>query len=155
MNRAQLNRVRLIGGAILAALIVIGAIVLFSVLGWWPAVRDALIIIAALVSILLLVFLGGAVFYLTVTILEVKRELTPVLESLKSTSQTVSETARAASDLGVAPTVRTASVLVGAAETAAVILGGGHVRARAKKRAQRRQEVERELLARGELNGYR
>lgn len=150
-----MNKVLLIGGAAAAVIIGIAAIVLFSVLGWWPAVRDIMIVIAALVSILLLAFLGAAVFYLTVTILEVKRELTPVLESLKSTTQTVSETAKVASDLGVAPTVRTASVLVGAAETAAVILGGGHVRARAKKRAQRRQEVERELVARGELNGYR
>jgi hypothetical protein len=149
------NKALIIGGAAVAVIIGIAAIVLFSVLGWWPAVRDIMIVIAALVSILLLAFLGAAVFYLTVTILEVKRELTPVLESLKSTTQTVSETAKVASDLGVAPTVRTASVLVGAVETAAVMLGGGHVRARAKKRAQRRQEVERELVARGELNGYR
>ncbi len=137
------------------ALIVIGLAVWFSFMGWWPVVRDIVIVATALISLLLLGFLGLAVIYLTVTILNVKRELTPVLESLKATSQSVSDTARVASDLGVAPTVRTASVLVGAAEAAGILLGRGHVRSRAQKRAQRRQEVERELMARGELNGHR
>jgi hypothetical protein len=131
------------------------AAVFFSVNGLWPVVRDVVIVVTALLSLILLAFLGLAVLYLTTTILSVKRELTPVLESLKSTSQSVSDTARVASDLGVAPTVRTASVLVGAAEAASIILGRGHVRTRAQKRAQRRQEVERELVARGELNGNR
>ena len=133
----------------------IGLAIWFSFEGWWPVVRDIVIVATALLSLILLACLGFAVLYLTTTILSVKRELTPVLESLKSTSQSVSETARVASDLGVAPTVRTASVLVGAAEAASVILGRGHVRSRAQKRAQRRQEVERELTARGELDGHR
>lgn len=133
----------------------IGLAIWFSFEGWWSVVRDIVIVATALLSLILLACLGLAVLYLTTTILSVKRELTPVLESLKSTSQSVSETARVASDLGVAPTVRTASVLVGAAEAASVILGRGHVRSRAQKRAQRRQEVERELTARGELDGHR
>lgn len=133
----------------------IGLAIWFSFEGWWPVVRDIVIVATALLSLILLACLGFAVLYLTTTILSVKRELTPVLESLKSTSQSVSETARVASDLGVAPTVRTASVLVGAAEAASVILGRGHVRSRAQKRAQRRQEVERELTARGEFDGHR
>ncbi len=141
-----------VGGVVLG---MIGLAIWFSFEGWWPVVRDIVIVATALLSLILLACLGLAVLYLTTTILSVKRELTPVLESLKSTSQSVSETARVASDLGVAPTVRTASVLVGAAEAASVILGRGHVRSRAQKRAQRRQEVERELTARGEFDGHR
>jgi hypothetical protein len=148
-----MNRVVIGIGAAIAVIIVVGALVVFSIFGLWAVVRDIVICLTALVSLLLLAFLGGAVFYLTVTLLNIKRELMPVLESVKSTTHTVSQTARVASDLGVSPTVRTASVLVGAAETAAVVLGRGHVRSRAQRRAQRRQEVERELQARGELDG--
>jgi hypothetical protein len=149
------RRFFIIVGGIFGLALVVFLIWLFSVAGLWPVVRDIVIVATALLSLILLAGLGLAVLYLTATILSVRRELTPVLESLKSTSQSVSETARVASDLGVAPTVRTASVLVGAAEAASVILGRGHVRSRAQKRAQRRQEVERELTARGELDGQR
>jgi hypothetical protein len=149
------RRFLIIVGGIFGLALVVFLIWLFSVAGLWSVVRDIVIVATALLSLILLACLGFAVLYLTTTILSVRRELTPVLESLKSTSQSVSETARVASDLGVAPTVRTASVLVGAAEAASVILGRGHVRSRAQKRAQRRQEVERELVARGELDGHR
>jgi hypothetical protein len=142
-----------IGGAVLAVLIAVGLLVWFSVAGWWPVVVDIAIVVTCVVSLALLAFLGAAVFYLTVTLLNLKRELTPVLESLRSTTHAVRETARVASDLGVAPTVRTASVLVGAVETASAVLGRGRVKTRAQKRAQRKSEVQRELLARGELNG--
>jgi hypothetical protein len=138
---------------VLAVAVAIGLLVWFSVAGWWPIVVDIVIVITCIVSLVMLGLLGMAITYLTITLLQVRRELTPVLESVKSTSQTVSQTARVASALGVAPGVRTASVLMGAAEVATVILGRGHVRARAQKRARRRQEVERELLARGELDG--
>jgi hypothetical protein len=145
----------LILAGVVAFLIGIGLLIWFSIAGWWPIVVDVVIVLTCAVSLLMLALLGGAIFYLTVTLLNIRRELTPVLESLKSTSQTVSQTARVASDLGLAPTVRTASALVGAVETAAVVLGKGHTRSRAQKRAQRRNEVERELMARGELNGLR
>ena len=143
------------GGGVVLLAVIIFLIWLFSVNGLWPVVLDITIIVTCVVSLLLMGFLGAAIFYLAVTLLRVKRELTPVLESLRDTTQTVSETARVASGLGVAPTVRTASVLVGAAETAALVLGRGQARTRAQRRQQRRQEVERELRARGELNGHR
>lgn len=145
----------LIVGGVLAVLIAVGLLVWFSVAGWWPIVLDITIIVTCIVSLLLMGFLGAAVFYLAITILRVKREMTPVLESLRDTTQTVSDTARAASSLGVAPTVRTASVLVGAAEAASFVLGRGQARTRAQRRQQRKREVERELQARGELNGHR
>jgi hypothetical protein len=143
----------LIAVAVVVLLLAIGCLIWFSVAGWWPVVVDIVIVITCLVSLAVLGFLGTAVFYLTVTLLNMKRELTPVLESVKTTTQAVSDTARVASDLGVAPTVRTASVLVGAVETASAVLGRGHARTRAQRRAHRKAEVERELLARGELNG--
>jgi hypothetical protein len=142
-----------IGIAVLAIVAVIACLVVFSVFGLWPVVVDIAIVVTCVISLALLAFLGAAVFYLTVTLLNIKRELTPVLESLRSTTHAVRETARVASDLGVAPTVRTASVLVGAVETASAVLGRGRVKTRAQKRAQRKSEVQRELLARGELNG--
>lgn len=144
----------LIVGGVIVAIAVIVLVWWFSTAGLWPVVRDIVIIVTCIVSLVMLGLLGAAVFYLTITLLAIKRELTPVLESLKTTTHTVSETARVASDLGVAPTVRTASVLVGAVETASAILGRGQVRTRAQKRARRKLEVERELQSRGELNGH-
>ena len=145
----------LIAGAVVLLAIIIAALVVFSIFGLWPIVLDITIIVTCVVSLLMIGFLGAAVFYLAITLLRVKREMTPVLESLRHTTQAVSDTARVASDLGVAPTVRTASVLVGAAEAAALVLGRGQARTRQQRRAQRRQEVERELQAGGELNGHR
>lgn len=139
---------------VVGVLLVIGLLVWFSIAGWWPIVRDIVIVLTCAVSLLMLGLLGATIFYLTITLLAIKRELTPVLEELRSTSHSVRETARVASDLGVAPTVRTASVLVGAVEAASAILGRGRVRTRAQKRARRKVEVERELLARGELDGH-
>lgn len=145
----------LIASAVLAMLIAVGALVVFSIFGLWPIVLDITIVVTCVISLLMIGFLGAAVFYLAITLLRVKREMMPVLESLRETSQAVSDTARVATDLGVAPTVRTASALVGAAEAAALVFGRGQARTRQQRRQQRRQAVERELQARGELNGHR
>jgi hypothetical protein len=142
-----------IGGGVVALALLVAFIVWISLAGAWPIVRDIVIILAALGSLAVTLLLAAAVVYLALTLINLKRELTPVLESLQATTQSVSATARVASDLGVSPTVRTASVLVGAAEVASAVLGRGQTRARAQKRAQRRQQVERELRAKGELDG--
>ena len=145
----------LIGAGIAVPLIALGLIVWFSVEGWWSIVVDIVLVIAALMSFVMLAALAGAVFFLTRTILGVKSEVMPVLESLKSTTSAVRESAKTASAFGVNPAVRTASVLAGAGEVAAVVLGRGHANKRSEKRQKRRQEIEREMAARGELNGYR
>jgi hypothetical protein len=145
----------LIGAAIALPLIAIGIIVWFSIAGWWPTVVDIVLVFTALVSAFMLLALVAAVFFLTRTVLQAKDELMPVLESLKTTSTAVRETAKTAGAFGVNPAVRTASVLAGAGEVAAVVLGKGHAHKRAEKRQKRRQEIERELAARGDLNGYR
>jgi hypothetical protein len=141
-----------------AGVVLLAAIVAFiwwiTAIGAWPIVRDIVIVLAAMLNLAVTILLAAAVIYLALTLINLKRELTPVLESLQSTTQSVSATAKVTSDLGVAPTVRTASVLVGAAEVASAVLGRGQTRARAQRRAQRRQEVEREMAARGELNGH-
>ncbi len=145
----------IIGGAIAAVLIAIGLIVWFSIAGWWGTVVDIVLVFTALLSAVLLGALTLAVIFLTRTALQIKAEVMPVLESLKSTTSAVRETAKTAGAFGVSPAVRTASLLAGAGEVAAVVLGKGHATKRAEKRQKRRQEIERELAARGELNGYR
>jgi hypothetical protein len=145
----------LIGAAIALPIIAIGIIVWFSIAGWWPVVLDIVLVFTALISAAMLLALIIAVFYLTRTIVQVKDELIPVLESLKGTTVAVRETAKTAGAFGVSPAVRTASILAGAGEIAAVTFGRGHAHKRAEKRQKRRQEIERELAARGELNGNR
>jgi hypothetical protein len=145
----------LIAAATALVIIGLGLIVLFTVNGWWGTVVDIVLVFTALLSAVLLGALTLAVYFLTRTALQIKAEVMPVLESLKSTSSAVRETAKTAGAFGVSPAVRTASLLAGAGEVASVVLGKGHANKRAEKRQKRRQEIERELAARGELNGYR
>lgn len=133
----------LIGSAVVIVTLV--AAVLFTIFGLWPIVVDITLIITALASLALLCFLIYAVLSLTRTVLRIRDELTPTLESLKATTATVRETARTASAFGVQPAVRTASAVIGGASVASVILGRGEARTRAERRQRRRQELEREL----------
>jgi ABC-type multidrug transport system fused ATPase/permease subunit len=144
--------------AIIAGVVLVIAIALaiwFTIAGWWPVVLDIVLVVTALVSMVLLAALVYAVISFTRTVLNVKDEVMPVLESLKTTSNAVREGAKTASAFGVDPAVRTASVLVGAGEVASVLLGKGEAKKRADKRRKRRMEIERELADRGQLNGYR
>lgn len=144
-----------IGLAVALPVVAIGIIVWFTIAGFWPTVVDIVLVFTALVSAVMLLALIVAIFYLTRTVLQAKDEIMPVLESLKSTSTAVRETAKTAGAFGVNPAVRTASVLAGAGEVAAVVLGRGHANKRAERRQKRRAEIERELATRGELDGYR
>ncbi|MGH2515342.1 MAG: hypothetical protein ACRDHP_06775 [Ktedonobacterales bacterium] len=145
----------LIGAAIVVPIVTNALIVWFSIAGVWGTVVDIVLVFTALTGAAVVLALAVAVFFLTRTVLQVKSEVMPVLESLKTTSTAVRETAKTAGAFGVNPAVRTASVLAGAGEVAAVVLGKGHVQKRAEKRQKRRQEIERELAAKGELNGHR
>lgn len=154
-GRAQ-NKARniaIIAGGILAIAVLLAA--WFTIAGWWPIVLDIVLVVTALVSMVLLVALIYAVLSFTRTVLNVRDEVMPVLDSLKTTSNAVREGAKTASAFGVDPAVRTASVLVGAGEVASVLLGRGEAKKRADKRRKRRMEIERELADRGQLNGYR
>ena len=136
----------IIAGGVVAAIIVIGFVVVATMFSWWPVVVDITLVVAALASLALLTALIYAVLSLTRTVLRIRDELIPTLESLKTTSATVRETARAASSFGVQPAVRTASAVLGASEIATVVLGRGQARSRSEKRQRRRQELERAMV---------
>jgi hypothetical protein len=145
----------IVGGAAVGVVILVLLVWWFSAEGWWPAILDIVLIFAALVSIALLAALIYAVLNFTRTIVQVKNEVLPVLQSLRTTSSAVREGAKTATAFGVDPAVRTVGVLAGSAQVASVLFGKGEARKRADKRQKRRQEIERELAERGELDGTR
>jgi hypothetical protein len=145
----------LIGGAI-AVVVIIGLLIWwFSAEGWWPAVLDIVMIFAVLVFIVLIVALIIAVLSLARTVVQVKNELLPLLHNAKTTTSAVREGAKTASAFGVDPAVRTVGLLAGAGQVASVLFGRGEAHKRADRRQKRRQQIERELAAKGELDGYR
>ena len=143
MSKGRRNLIIAIG--VVAVLVIIAFVVVATIFGWWPVVVDITLVVAALASLVLLSALIYAVLSLTRTVLRIRDELIPTLESLKTTTATVRETARTASSFGVQPAVRTASAVLGAGEIASVILGRGQARSRSEKRQRRRQELEREM----------
>jgi hypothetical protein len=150
------SKMRSVG--IAAAVVVVAALiyaVFATIYGWWPVTLDIVLIITALVSLVLLAALAYAAYSLARTALDIKNELMPVLQSLKTTSTAVREGAKTASAFGVDPAVRTAATLVGAGEVASVLLGKGEAKKRADRRRRRKMEIERELARKGELDGNR
>jgi uncharacterized membrane protein len=141
-------------GGVVAVIVIVAFFVLATIFGWWPVVLDIVLVIAALLSMALLGALVYAVLSLTRTALQIKSEVMPVLQSLKTTSSAVRESAKTASTFGVSPAVRTASLLAGVGSVASVVMGRGQVQKRSERRQKRRQEIEREM-AKEELNGHR
>ncbi|HEY7350316.1 MAG TPA: hypothetical protein VH599_18520 [Ktedonobacterales bacterium] len=141
----------LILGVIISLIVGAGLIVLFTILGVWPVVRDIMLVLLAVATFIALGLLSYAAFVLISLALQVKKELTPVLDSMRDTSYTVRETAKVASELTVTPGVRAASMVLGAAQVAGVFFGVGRARKRAEQRAKRRKE----LATKGELDAYR
>ncbi len=154
------GRIALWVGIALAVIIVL-FIVAASLFGWWPTVftvvlpiiLDIVLVIAAITTAVMVLALILAVLNLTRTITEIRDEVMPVLDALRSTSTAVRETAKTATSFGVAPAVRTASFVVGATELASVVLGRGKARKRAQERQKKRAQYERELSRKGGLNG--
>lgn len=140
-------------GAIVLVAFVIAFVVVATIFSWWPVVVDIVLVLTALLSLILLAALTYATIVLIRTIQGTRDEIMPVLESLRDTTSTVQATAKTASALGVSPTVRTASFVVGASEIASTIFGRGKPRKRAEKRQQRRKEIEREMAAGGMSDG--
>ena len=149
METVERYRPWIILGASVIALLIIAFVVAATISSWWPVVVDIVLVITALLSLIMLGVLTYATITLIRTIQGTRDEIMPVLESLKDTTSAVQATAKAASAFGVAPSVRTASFVVGAGEIASTILGRGRPRKRAEKRQQRRQEIEREMAAGG------
>jgi uncharacterized membrane protein len=134
-------------------IIILAFFILATIFGWWPVVLDIVLVFAALVSAGLLGALVYAVLSFTRTALDIRSEIMPVLESLKTTTSAVREGAKTATTFGVNPAVRTVSLLAGASSIATVVLGRGQVQKRAERRQKRRMQIEREI-AKGELNGH-
>jgi hypothetical protein len=141
-----------VAAGVVAVLIIIAFFIVATIFGWWPVVLDIVLVFAALVSLFLLAALVYAVLSFTRTALEIRNEIVPVLESLKTTTSAVREGAKTATTFGVSPAVRTASLLAGAGSIANVVFGRGQVQKRADRRQRRRMQIEREI-AKGELNG--
>src|SRR5215469_17382071 len=78
-------------------LVIIAFVVLATIFGWWPTTLDIVLVVAALLSLVLFAALVYAVLSLTRTALQIKGEMMPVLESLKTTSSAVREGAKTAS----------------------------------------------------------
>ncbi|MGO8948603.1 MAG: hypothetical protein ACLQUY_13270 [Ktedonobacterales bacterium] len=141
-----------VAAAAALVIIVVAFVVLATIFGWWPVVLDIVLVLAALISMGLLGALVYAVLSFTRTALEIRGELMPVLESLKTTSSAVREGAKTATTFGVSPAVRTASLLASAGSFATIVLGRGQAQKRAERRQKRRMAIEREI-AKEELNG--
>jgi hypothetical protein len=141
-----------VAAGVVAVLVILAFFIVATIFGWWPVVLDIVLVFAALISMGLLGALVYAVLSFTRTALEIRGELMPVLESLKTTTNAVREGAKTATTFGVSPAVRTASLLAGASSIANVVLGRGQVQKRAERRQKRRMQIEREI-AKGELNG--
>ena len=147
---SRLKSMLIIGGLV-TVIVAVGLIWLVSYFGVWPEVRDGFLVGLAVATFVALGLLSYAVFVLISLALQVKKEITPVLDSLKDTTDTVRETAKVASELTITPGVKAASLLLGVAQVTGIFFGVGRARKRAEKRAKRRKE----MAAKGDLNVYR
>jgi hypothetical protein len=133
----------LVIGALLFILASVALAVWFSILGIWAEVRDAFLVGLAVVTFVALAILAYAAFVMISLAVQIKKEITPVLDSLRETTDTVRETAKVANELTLTPGVKAASALIGAVQMAGIFFGIGRARKRAEKRAQRRRELAR------------
>jgi hypothetical protein len=144
-ERAQQRRLRLyiiIGVA--AAVLILAFAVVATIFGWWPVVLDIVLVLVVLLNGVLLAFLTLAVINFMRTIREMRAEIMPVVLSLRDTTTTVRETAKTASSYAVNPVARTASLVLGTAGVAGIVIGPGKTRRRAQERQKRREEIEKQ-----------
>jgi uncharacterized membrane protein YeiB len=136
------RQIALIAGGVVALGLVIWLIVWISVQGAWPTVRDIMLVVLAVVTLVPLLALTYAVLELVRTARTVAKELIPVLDELKETTHSVRKTAEVANNLTVKPAVRTASFLVGFSQAASVMMGQGNARRRQTERRRRAAQAE-------------
>ena len=115
-----------------------------TIFGWWPVVLDIVLVLVVLLNGVLLTFLTLAVINFMRTIREMRAEITPVILSLRDTTTTVRETAKTTSSYAINPVARTASLVIGAAGVAGIVIGPGRTRRRAQERQKRREEIEKQ-----------
>lgn len=159
MQRA-LRYVKIVG--IILAILLVAGLVLAGITGHLLDVLYITLIILAFISLLATALLIYAVVLLTQTILLVRDEMKPLLESVmetvsvaketaevvKETAQhagqtagTLASTARLTREYAVAPTVRAAALVLAGREMTRIFLGKGHTRTRAEERRRRQEEL--------------
>jgi ABC-type multidrug transport system fused ATPase/permease subunit len=144
-ERAARRRMYIYIGAGIAGLVIILAFaVVATIFGWWPVILDIVLVLVVLLNGVLLTFLTLAVINFMRTIREMRAEITPVIASLRDTTTTVRETAKTTSSYAINPVARTASLVVGAASVAGIVIGPGRTRRRAQERQKRREEIEKQ-----------
>ena len=150
-ERAARRRLYLyVGGGIAALVIILALAVVATIFGWWPVVLDIVLVLVVVLNGVLLTFLTLAVINFMRTIREVRGEIMPVILSLRDTTTTVRETAKTASSYAVNPVARTASLVLGAAGVAGIVIGPGKTRRRAQERQKRREEIEKQKAEQAE-----
>src|SRR5215831_15127337 len=133
-----------IGAGIAAVVLILAFAILATIFGWWPVILDIVLVLVVLLNGVLLTFLTLAVINFMRTIREMRAEITPVIASLRDTTTTVRETAKTTSSYAINPVARAASLVVGAAGVAGIVIGPGRARRRAQERQKRREEIEKE-----------
>ena len=133
-----------IGIGIVAVVLILTFAILATIFGWWPVVLDIVLVLVVLLNGVLLTFLTLAVINFMRTIREMRAEITPVILSLRDTTTTVRETAKTAGSYAINPVARTASLVIGAAGVAGIVIGPGRTRRRAQQRQKRREEIEKQ-----------
>lgn len=150
-----------IAGAVLAV-IVVGGLIVAGIFGQLLTVLYIILIILAFFCLFATALLVYAVVMLIRTILLVRDEMRPLLNSVletvgvaketaevvKETAQhagqtagTLASTARLTKDYAVAPTVRIAALALAGREVTRVFFGKGRTRTRAEERKKRQEEM--------------
>lgn len=95
--------------------------------------RDISIIVLALVTLIIGLFLIVLIFQLQSLIVLLRDEIKPILDSANETANTVRGTTTFLSDAVVTPLIRVASVASGVGQTFKTLLGTGHKQKRQTK----------------------
>ena len=129
-NGKGTRRQRIIGFAIIGTIVV--AIMALSIYGMvthpilTSVVRDISIIVLALVTLTIGIFLIVLIFQLQSLIALLRDEIKPILESANETANTVRGTTTFVSDAVVSPMIQVASVASGVAQTLRTLARTGH-----------------------------
>jgi len=133
------NRQRIIGVAIIGTIVV--AIMALSIYGMvthpvlTSVVRDISIIVLALVTLVIGLFLIVLIFQLQSLIALLRDEIKPILESANETANTVRGTTTFVSDAVVTPMIQVASLASGVAQTLRTLARTGHKADRRKTKS--------------------
>ena len=124
------DRRRIIGIAIIAVVLI--AIIGLTIYGMvthpilTSVLRDISIIVLALVTLIIGLFLVVLIFQLQSLIVLLRDEIRPILDSANETANTVRGTTTFVSDAVVTPLIQVASLASGVAQTLRTLAGTGH-----------------------------